>query len=382
MGDLSLLNDECYITGSTENKGPNTPAKVGSRNEFTGCSFVELLKDGSFTVKLPNGRACIEVHVPGAKVTPSRFEFNVEPDKEPIIPEFHIEKLEKLHGRTVDASGSPVQNAVVRFCYGVWATGYQRSNDQGEFQLDTAGHFIFAKEKPTEASHCLVIAFEPSGKRAGIVEIDPKTFDDRSAVTLVMEERSPTWIIEKIQHHFDHGQTEAIRKRRESWAGEMQAQRRQFAAGDIGQVPPNMSEGEWLQTDRKSLDDMRGKVVLLDFWFIGCGPCADDLPSLKLVRELFAGDDFEVVGVHASPASADNVRQYIQQHGVKYPTVVDTSEESISRRFRELGVTSFPSYILLDREGKIIHNDHLSMSPSLRVFKVELIYSALRTARE
>ena len=106
------------------------------------------------------------------------------------------------------------------------------------------------------------------------------------------------------------------------------------------------------------------------------------MPTLKLVRELFGGTDFEIVGVHASPASAENVRQYIQQNGVKYPTIVDTHEETISRRFRELGVTGFPSYILLDREGKILHNDHLSLSPSLRVFKVEVIYSALRSSRE
>lgn len=380
VGDLSLLNDECYVSGRTENKGPHEPAKVGSRTEFVSCSFVEPSKDGSFTVKLPNGRACIDVHVPGAKVTPSRFELTIEPDKEPIIPEFRIEKLEMLRGRAVDAEGNPVRNAVVRFYHGVWGTDYQRSNDQGEFQLDTAGQLI-AKEKPAESLVCMVMAFEPDGKRAGMVEIDPKTFDDRSTIAVVMKDRSPTWVVDQIQHHFDHGQTEATHKFREGWLGEMQAQRKAFAAGDVGQVPPNMSEGEWLQSECKSLDEMRGKFVLLDFWFIGCGPCAADMPTLKLARELFGGSDFEIVGVHASPASAESVLQYIQQNGVKYPTIVDTPEETISRRFRELAVTSFPSYILLDREGKIIHNDHLSMSPSLRLFKIEIIYSALRSSR-
>lgn len=381
VGDLSLLNDESYVSGSTENKGPNAPAKIGSRNEYIGCSFVEPSKDGRFTVKLPNGRACINVQVPGAKVTPSRFELTVEPDKEPIIPEFRIEKMEKLRGRIVDAKGNPVRNAVVRFYHGMWGTDYQRSNDQGEFQLDTEGQLI-AKEKPAESSICRVMAFEPNGTRAGMVEIDPKIFDDRSTMTVVMEDRSPTWVVDQIQQLLNHGQTEEMRKFRERWAGEIQTKRKAFAAGDSGQVPPNLSEGEWLQSECKSLDEMRGKFVLLDFWFIGCGPCAADMPTLKLVRELFGGTDFEIVGVHASPASAESVRQYIQQNGVKYPTIVDTHEETISRRFRELGVTGFPSYILLDREGKILHNDHLTMSPSLRVFKVEVIYSALRSSRE
>lgn len=381
VGDLSLLNDESYVSGSTENKGPNAPVKIGSRNEFIGCSFVELTKDGRFTVKLPNGRACIEVQVPGAKVTPSRFEFTVEPDKEPIIPEFRIEKLEKLRGSTVDAEGNPIRNAVVRFYHGMWGTDYRRSNDQGEFELDTEGELI-AKAKPAESSICSVMAFEPNGTRAGIVEIDPKTFDDRSAITVVMKDRSPNWVVDQIQQLLDHGQTDKIRKFRERWTGEIQTQRKAFAAGDSGQVPPNLSEGEWLQSECKSLDELRGKFVLLDFWFIGCGPCAADMPSLKLARELFGGADFEIVGVHASADSTENVLQYIQQNGVKYPTVVDTHEESISRRFRELGVTGFPSYILLDREGKITHNDHLSLSPSLRGFKVEVIYSALRSARE
>lgn len=382
VGDLSLLNDECYISGRTENKGPNAPVRPGSLTQFVSCSFVEPSKDGSFTIKLPKGRARIDVYVPGAKVTPSSFEFTVEPNKEPIIPEFHIEKLEKLRGRAVDAEGKPVRSAVVRFYHHMQGSDYQRSNDQGEFQLDTDGLFIIAKEKPAESPICMVMAFEPNGKRAGMVEIDPKSFDDRSTITVVMKDRSPTWVVDQIQHHFDHRQTEERRNLRETWAGEMQAQRKAFAAGDIGQVPPNMSEGEWLQSECKSLDEMRGKIVLLDFWFIGCGPCAADTPTLKLAHELFGGSDFEVVGVHASPESAESVRQYIQQNGVKYPTVVDTPEETISRRFRELGVTGFPSYILLDREGKILHNDHLSMSPSLRIFKVELIYSALRSSRE
>lgn len=381
VGDLSSLNDESYVSGSTENKGPNTPVKIGSRNEFIGCSFVEPSKDGRFIIKLPNGRACIEVHVPGAKVTPSRFEFMVEPDKEPIIPEFRIEKLEKLRGRTVDAEGNSVRNAVVRFYHGVWGTDYQRSNDHGEFQLDTEGQLI-AKARPAESSICSVMAFEPNGKRAGRVEIDPKIFDDGSTLTVVMKDRSPTWVVDQIQQFLDHGQTEEMRKVRERWAGEIQKQLKAFAAGDSGQVPPNLSEGEWLQSECKSLDEMRGKFVLLDFWFIGCGPCASDMPTLKLVREFFGGADFEIVGVHASPASAESVRQYIQQNGVKYPTIVDTHEETISRGFRELGVTSFPSYILLDREGKIVHNDHLSLGPSLRVFMVEVIYSALRSAHE
>ena len=289
--------------------------------------------------------------------------------------------MEKLRGRAVDAKGNPVRNAVVRFYHGMWGTDYQRTNDQGEFQLDTEGQLI-AKEKPAESSICRVMAFEPNGPRAGMVEIDPKTFDDRSTMTLVMEDRSPTWVVDQIQQQLDHGQTEEMRKSRERWAGEIQTQRKAFAAGVSGEVPPNLSEGEWLQSECKSLDEMRGKLVLLDFWFIGCGPCAADMPTLKLVRELFGDTDFEIVGVHASPASAESVRQYIQQNGVKYPTVVDTPDESISRRFRELGVTSFPSYILLDREGKILHNDHLSLSPSLRVFKVEVVYSALRSARE
>ena len=381
VGDLSLLSDESYVSGSTENKGPNTPVKIGSSNEFIGCSFVEPTKDGRFTVKLPNGRACIDIRVPGAKVTPSRFEFMVESDKEPIIPEFRIEKMEKLRGRTVDADGNPVPNAVVRFYHGMWGTDYQRSNDQGEFQLDTEGQLI-AKAKPAESSICSVMAFEPNGKRAGIVELDPNIFDDRSTITVVMEDRSPTWIVEQIQHLLDHGQTDAMRKSREHWAGEIQTQRKAFAAGDSGQVPPSLSEGEWLQSQCKSLNEMHGKFVLLDFWFIGCGPCAADMPTLKLVRELFGGANFEIVAVHASADSAENVRQYIQQNGVKYPTVVDTNEQVITRSFRELGVTSFPSYILLDREGKIMQNDHLSLSPSLRVFKVEVIYSALRSARE
>ncbi len=72
---------------------------------------------------------------PGAKVTPSRFEFTVEPDKEPIIPEFRIEKLEKLHGRAVDAEGNPVRDAVVRFYHHMQGSDYQAATTKANFSL-------------------------------------------------------------------------------------------------------------------------------------------------------------------------------------------------------------------------------------------------------
>lgn len=99
-----------------------------------------------------------------------------------------------------------------------------------------------------------------------------------------MEDRSPNWVVDQIKNLLENGQTEERRKLRERWAGEIHTQRKAFAAGDVGQVPPNLSEGEWLQSECKSLDEMRDKFVLLDFWFIGCGPCAADMPSLKLAR--------------------------------------------------------------------------------------------------
>ena len=155
------------------------------------------------------------------------------------------------------------------------------------------------------------------------------------------------------------------------WVSE--GKRDSYPAGEAGQIVPELDGAAWLNTGARSLKEFRGRYVLLDFWFIGCGPCHADLPNVKLVHERFAKQGVTVIGVHDRSSSPEIVQEFCRKHSIDYPTVVDHKDGRILEAYRSLGVNSFPTYILIDPDGKVLVNDRTTMGPSLRSFKVELI---------
>jgi len=144
-------------------------------------------------------------------------------------------------------------------------------------------------------------------------------------------------------------------------------------AGERGQPAPELEGAAWYNTDARSLKDFRGRYVLLDFWSTGCGPCHVDFPSVKLVHERFEKHGVTVIGVHDNSSKPEAVREHCRQQGLKFPIVVDHADGRILNSYRELGVNSFPSYILIGPDGKILENDKATDGPSLRMFKLEVI---------
>ncbi len=153
-----------------------------------------------------------------------------------------------------------------------------------------------------------------------------------------------------------------------------------FPEGVEGKEVPLMREGTWLNTSARSLSDFRGKYVLLDFWFIGCGPCQREIPSLRMAHRQLADLGFTVVSVHTDGQSPKDVQNFADKFGMDYPIVVDDAEGTITKQFRKRGVEAFPSYIFLDPQGRILHNDATSDGLTLREYKMELINQAIRSA--
>src|SRR5262249_5373907 len=77
--------------------------------------------------------------------------------------------------------------------------------------------------------------------------------------------------------------------------------RRRPNAPDLDRV------GTWLGTDRPLLlrDALRGRVVLLDFWTSGCVNCIHGFPVLKALEQRFAGEPFQVIGIHSGKFDAE-----------------------------------------------------------------------------
>ena len=98
-----------------------------------------------------------------------------------------------------------------------------------------------------------------------------------------------------------------------------------------------------------TLQDLRGKVVLLDFWGTWCPPCRDSTPSLVRYSKKHSSELFVMVGVAVNEQSEQGWRDYIEKHKMTWPQYLDSTRK-IASLFK---VTGFPTYITIDADGVI-----------------------------
>jgi len=102
------------------------------------------------------------------------------------------------------------------------------------------------------------------------------------------------------------------------------------------------SEGEYI-----SLDDLRGKVVLLDFWGTWCRPCVASVPALRDLRKRYAKEKSFVMISISSDGVAEKWRDFIVKNQMDWPQYLDRNRKVQSA----FDVHAFPTYIMLDHEG-------------------------------
>ena len=119
------------------------------------------------------------------------------------------------------------------------------------------------------------------------------------------------------------------------------------AANFIGQQAIDFAV-EDLKGNPLSLEQFRGKVVLLDFWATWCPPCVAEIPNLKNTYAKYKNQGFQIVGI-SRDRSKSTLEKFIEEEGLAWPNYYDGSAR-VSGMYQ---VRSFPTTFLIDGEGII-----------------------------
>ena len=119
-----------------------------------------------------------------------------------------------------------------------------------------------------------------------------------------------------------------------------------------GKMAPDFTEMS-TTGDSLSLSDLRGKVVLLDFWASWCGPCRRENPNVVNVYKKYQEDGFTVMSVSLDKDEGRWLAA-IEQDNLIWPNHVSDLKQWQSRVARMYGVSGIPFTVLIDQEGKII----------------------------
>jgi len=99
-----------------------------------------------------------------------------------------------------------------------------------------------------------------------------------------------------------------------------------------------------------SLAELRGKVVLLNFWATWCVPCRKEMPAIEALYQRYKDRGLEVVAISLDKLAAAPVEAFVQEVGVTYRIVLDPTWATA----RTYGVRGLPATFLLDRAGNVV----------------------------
>jgi DNA-binding beta-propeller fold protein YncE len=118
---------------------------------------------------------------------------------------------------------------------------------------------------------------------------------------------------------------------------------------------PEFKDVQWLNTDKPiQMKDLKGQVVLLDFWTYCCINCMHIFPDLRYLEHKYHDKPLVVIGVHSGKFSQEkdpeNIRQAILRHNIAHPVAVDSEYEI----WNSYGVRAWPTLVVIDPEGYVV----------------------------
>jgi thiol-disulfide isomerase/thioredoxin len=116
----------------------------------------------------------------------------------------------------------------------------------------------------------------------------------------------------------------------------------------IGKPAPKLELTEWVNGP-VTAEQMKGKIVVVDFWATWCGPCIAAIPHNNEIATKYKDQGVLVIGVCGSNRGQERMEQVAREKGIEYPTAKDSTLQS-AKAWR---VMWWPTYGVIDRDGKL-----------------------------
>ena len=114
-----------------------------------------------------------------------------------------------------------------------------------------------------------------------------------------------------------------------------------------------MNSDTWINSEPLAWDDLRGQVVMVEFWTFGCINCRNVIPSLREMHAEYADNGLVIVGVHSPEFNYEhdlaNVQTAVKDLGVEYPVAIDNDFANWNRYRNRY----WPALYLVDKRGVI-----------------------------
>lgn len=126
-------------------------------------------------------------------------------------------------------------------------------------------------------------------------------------------------------------------------------------------IPVGSIASEWTlplynKNENVSLSGLKGKVILLDFWFKNCSPCIESIPHLNVINTKFKDKKFKILGINTWDLQKD-ITTFCNKHKIGYDILMNGKE--LAKRY---GIDEFPTIVLIDKEGKVLYSGGFDQS--------------------
>jgi len=121
------------------------------------------------------------------------------------------------------------------------------------------------------------------------------------------------------------------------------------ASALVGSIAPDFSLQD-MQGRQVQLSDLRGKVVIVNFWATWCPPCRAEMPSMEALHLAFKEDDLVLLAINVEEDAHELVENFLKKNPYNFPILLD-AETEVQQGY---GVFQFPESFIIDRNGVVV----------------------------